>query len=283
MKSLRFQDIEIRENIVPENDTTTQFVCSGMQDFKQKFQDRTKEKISTVQSCVRLKDIDLWGDGTHYCHFRMIGCFSFGNNDYGEIVDVWLKILKELSMEPDEIHYHPESAHLPLIEHKGNYKIVEDTECVWTDGAIGGHCIEFYIRGIEIGNLVNTNGDSVDVGFGLERLVRISEEQSYGETEDLETFLTKCWDLNYCPGQKGINFTIRKVFRKWISQPSRNKNVVFQKWIDDHEKIVEDSIRQAAKLLKKPCHNDKTPEWWKSTTGYSKEELIQLVEKHNEK
>lgn len=254
-----------------------------MQDFKEKFINKTKEKISTVQSCVRLKDIDLWGDGTHYCHFRMLGCFSFGNNDYEQVFDMWLNILKELNLEPEEIHYHPDSGHSLFLFRKGNYKFVEDTDCIWTEGSIGGHCVEFYINGIEIGNLVNTNGDSVDVGFGLERLVKLMDkESSYAETEDLETFLTKCWDLQIGPGQKGIQFTIRKVFRKWLEQPNRKQEVCFQPWIDDHEKIMKDSIRQWLKLLHKPSHRDKSDEWWKNTTGFTREELSKKVGFTNE-
>jgi alanyl-tRNA synthetase len=269
----------IKENIIPEIDTTTQFVCSGMQDFKEKFRNKTKEKISTIQSCVRLKDIDLWGDGTHYCHFRMLGCFSFGNNDYEQVFDMWLNILKELNLEPEEIHYHPDSGHSLFLFQKGNYKFVEDIDCIWTEGSIGGHCVEFYINGIEIGNLVNTNGDSVDVGFGLERLVKLMDKKSssYTETEDLETFLTKCWNLQISPGQKGIHFTVRKVFRKWLEQPNRKQEVCFQPWIDNHEKIINDSIRQWLKLLHKPVHRDKNNEWWKNTTGFTREELAKKV------
>lgn len=265
---------------MPENDKTTYFICSGMQLFKSKFKEQTKEKISTLQSCVRTNDIDLWGDETHFCHFRMIGCFSFGNDDYPQVIDMWLLILKELNLFPEEVHIHPSSDHKKLVEHKGNYKIIEDEECVWSDGEIGGYCTEFYIQGIEIGNLVNTLGHSVDVGFGLERLAKLMGEQ-YPKTYDLEEFLKKCHEQNLSPGQKGIESVVRKVFRKWFKQPEKSLSLsnLLKDWILVEEKRKKETEKEALKLLK--TNRDKSDEWWKSTTGLSKQEVLEY-EKENQ-
>uniref|UniRef100_UPI0039C3A3FF hypothetical protein n=1 Tax=Pseudomonas aeruginosa TaxID=287 RepID=UPI0039C3A3FF len=58
------------------------------------------------------------------------------------------------------------------------YEVVDDLDCQWSDGEIGGYCSEVYWRGIEIGNLVNTLGTMTDVGFGFERLMMAIEGKS---------------------------------------------------------------------------------------------------------
>ena len=66
-----------------------------------------------------------------------------------------------------------------------HFTVVDDPECIWSDGLIGGYCCEMYVKDLEIGNLVHTLGHSVDVGFGLERLVQVLE----GKTRVHETSL----------------------------------------------------------------------------------------------
>jgi hypothetical protein len=247
-----------------------------MQNFKPKFQQKTKERISTIQSCIRTNDIDLWGDGTHLCFFRMVGCFSFGNkDDYSKVVDMWLSIIKEIGLEITTVHVHPNSDHRSLFENKGTYQIVDDQDCEWSDGNIGGYCSEFYVNDIEIGNLVNPMGDSVDVGFGLERICKLLGEY-YEPTYDLEQFLNHCWHHNICPGPKGRNHTVKKVLRKWLKEQSRNKNPVFKEWIPVEEKKMFDAISLGRRLLRKHFH--KSEDWWLSTTGLLPEE-VQIIKK----
>jgi hypothetical protein len=56
-----------------------------------------------------------------------------------------------------------------------------DSGCVWTDGNVGGFCSELFTPdGVEVGNLVNPLGHSIDVGFGYERILQVIEEITRG-------------------------------------------------------------------------------------------------------
>jgi len=249
-----------------------------MQNFKKKFQQKTGERLSTVQSCIRTNDIDLWGDGTHFCFFRMVGCFSFGNkDDYPKVVDMWLSIMVDVGLEITSVHVHPDSNHRKLFEgRERNYHIVDDTECIWSDGTVGGYCSEFYVGDVEIGNIVNPMGDSVDVGFGLERMCRLLGEQ-YEPTYDLEQFLEHCWKYQIKPGSKGKNHTVKKILRRWLRQPVRSTDVSFDEWILEEEKKMRESFRLGERVLRR--HLDKPDRWWLDTFGLLPEEVEELKQR----
>src|SRR5580658_9182607 len=75
-------------NVIPK-DKTTLFVCSGMQQVKDRFETPDGSKYGSIQSCVRTNDLELVGDGSHLTYFEMIGNFSFGGNDYELSVELW--------------------------------------------------------------------------------------------------------------------------------------------------------------------------------------------------
>lgn len=253
-----------------------------MQNFKPKFQQKTGERISTVQSCIRTNDIDLWGDGSHLCFFRMIGCFSFGNSeDYEKTCDAWLSIVKELGIELTSVHVHPDSNHRKFFEGKGSFRIVDDVDCIWSDGNIGGYCSEFFVGDLEIGNLVNPMGNSVDVGFGLERICKLLGE-SYEPTYDLEQFLEHCFDQGITPGHKERNHTVRKVLRLWMRQPEpKTKTMSFLEWVSPEEQKIDKSMRSGYMMLRK--HKDKPYDWWWNTIGLLPEEVDILKESKSHK
>lgn len=89
-------------------------------------------------------------------------------------MELWHSLMLNLGVKVDTVHVHPNSNHHNLWLKRG-YTIVDDPDCQWSDGNIGGFCCEMYSRGVEIGNLVNTLGNSTDVGFGWERLHMICE------------------------------------------------------------------------------------------------------------
>lgn len=253
-----------------------------MQNLKPKFEQKTKERLSTVQSCIRTNDIDLWGDGSHFCFFRMIGCFSFGNpEDYLKTCDAWLAIVEELGIKITSVHVHPDSGHRTIFEGKGDYQIVDDLECLWSDGKVGGYCSEFYVGGLEIGNLVNPMGDSVDVGFGLERMYRVLGE-NYDSLYDLEQFLEHCWKNKIEPGNKERNHTVRKILRLWLRQPDSNgKNTVFNEWVLSEKKKLDSSMRNGYGMLRK--HWNKSNECWYNSVGLLPEEVEILKKNRLEK
>ena len=72
----------VDRTIIPKDDDSTLFVCSGMQQVKRKFHDSEGDRHGSLQSCIRTDDIDLVGDGSNLTYFEMLGNFSFGGNDY---------------------------------------------------------------------------------------------------------------------------------------------------------------------------------------------------------
>lgn len=261
-----YESIKFNENVIPINDNSTQFICSGMQSYKHKFKEKTKERLSSIQSCIRTNDIDLWGDNSHFVFFKMIGCFSFGNiNDYEKAITIWLNIVDELGIKLTSIHIHPNSDHKKYFINK-NVNIIEDNECFWSDGDIGGYCSEFYVGDIEIGNLVNPMGDCVDVGFGLERIAKLLGE-TYHKTYDLEKFLQCVYKENIKPNNKGINYTVKKVMRLFIRNMENIniENFLFKEWIVEEKEKMNKSFIMGKRLVKR--HYNKSYEWWFDTVG----------------
>lgn len=121
------------------------------------------------QFCVRFNDLDNIGvTGRHYSGFMMLGMQVFNKpNDYiffkDEVVEFNYRWLTEfLEVDPEEITF------------------IED---VWCGGGNLGPCVEYFIGGLEVGNMVfieyKTYHDGsrekldvqvVDVGIGLERI-----------------------------------------------------------------------------------------------------------------
>lgn len=270
----------IHDNIVP-NDDTTLFICSGMQQFKSRFRNPDGSHYSSIQSCIRTNDLDLVGDGTHLTSFQMVGNFSFGGNDYSQSVDTWKHILSDLSIPIHEVHIHPSS---DLHKHWLGYNIVDDPECVWSDGDIGGYCCEIYTNGLEIGNLVNPLGHSVDVGFGFERMLQILEGKNrVDETSLFDQTLSPVVRDHYrtlllmkkngiVPGPKGREFICKKLVRKVLGQPLPE----ISDWIEEEQRLKDRRMTIARKQWSKPKNKDKPISWWYDTLGVTPEELMEM-------
>lgn len=157
-------------------DDTTIFTTSGMQHFKTKYSDNDfKGTLSNIQKCLRLNDLEEIGDGTHFLNFEMIGLFSFRELSLKYTIDFMIYFLNKIGLKPDYITIHPDKYNeWKYLYKEYSFEIRKDSECIWSDGSIGGYCTEFYINDIEIGNIVNTLGNCIDVGFGLERLLQVS-------------------------------------------------------------------------------------------------------------
>lgn len=156
-------------------DNTTLFCTSGMHHFKNQFSDLNfHDTFSNIQSCLRLNDLDEIGDGTHYLVFHMLGLFSFRQWSLPQTIDFWMSFLESINLLPHYVTIHPDKYH-DWKSFYSNYKvdIKEDNECIWQDGQIGGYCTEFYHNDVEIGNIVNTLGTCIDVGFGGERILNL--------------------------------------------------------------------------------------------------------------
>lgn len=275
----------IDQNIIPD-DQTTLFVCSGMQRVKEKFIVPDKSKHASLQSCIRMNDLDLVGDGTHLTYFEMLGNFSFGNNDYELSIEMWHSLLLDLNIKVDNIHVHPTQLNHKVFWQKYGYDIIDDLECVWSDGDIGGYCCEVYSRGLEIGNLVNTLEHSTDVGFGWERLHLIVENkhriqdtslfiQHHPIVSDHMRTLEILYKNDIQPGNKGRNYVCKKLLRRIIPYLNGHEKFIFNEWLEDQKDKLVIALNRAKKMLRK--HKDKSIEWWYETCGVFPEELKQIL------
>lgn len=122
------------------------------------------------QTCLRFKDIENVGvTGRHFSSFCMIGQHSIPNGKgywKDECVDLDFRLLTE-----------------PFGINKNEIVFVED---VWAGGGSFGSSLEFYVRGLELGNAVFTEFQGelgnhttldqriIDMGAGLERFAWIT-------------------------------------------------------------------------------------------------------------
>src|SRR5262249_44745972 len=153
--------------------------------------------------------------------------------------EMWTRILCDLEVEVDPIHVHPDRTdHLDVWRELG-HEVVDDPECIWSDGQIGGHCCEVYVRGVEIGNLVNPLGHSTDVGFGWERLLMVLENRNRVDetslfdqrldpvTRDHVRTLSLFHQNGIRPGGKGRNSVCRRLLRRVL-----HRTVGDQPWVE---------------------------------------------------
>ncbi|VVC04074.1 Alanine--tRNA ligase [Candidatus Bilamarchaeum dharawalense] len=131
------------------------------------------------QPCIRFSDISNVGvSGRHYTNFVMIGQHAFNTKKTGnfywkeEALTHDLNYLKALGIPEEEIVFQ---------------------EDVWAGGGNFGPCIEYFVRGLELGNCVfmqyavtpkgpkELNTKVIDMGAGLSRLAWITsgEPTSY--------------------------------------------------------------------------------------------------------
>lgn len=260
-------------------DETTLFTTSGMQKRKLQFSDPTmgRTTLCDSQRCLRLNDLDEIGDGTHFLDFYMLGLFSFRHWSMKEGVDFWMRFLTSINVLPDTVTIHPDMQHHRHLYKDYDVTILEDDECIWSDGNIGGYCTEFYKNGVEIGNIVNPNGDSLDCGFGLERVSSFIpnfqvEEPTKGNVlvRTIELLISE----GIVPSNTKHGYVLRKLIRKCFKEGI----VLFDSTVvsDEHIKYLR-VIRDIPKILKK--FPDKTPEFYYDTFGIDKELLVDFLVK----
>jgi alanyl-tRNA synthetase len=268
-------------NVVP-NDDTTLFVCSGMQPLKNRFRTLDGGNFGSLQSCVRTNDLELVGDGSHLTHFEMLGNFSFKGIGYSRSVEMWHQIHLDLVLPVSEIHVHPsQGGHRRLWENLG-YKTVDDPECVWSDGDIGGYCCEIYVGGLEVGNLVNPLGHSTDVGYGWERLHMVVENQQRIDLTSL--FDQNCHPVvadhsrtirllrqnDIVPGAKGREYICRRLLRRMLPLVE-SEHFDFQDWLDEERLRRDKQLIQAKRCFRR--HRHQSESWWWDTFGILPEEM----------
>lgn len=252
-----------------------------MQQHKQRFYTKDKTRLSSVQSCIRTDDIDLIGDGQHLTYFEMVGNFSFGNDDYDKAVYLWHLILKDMQVPVTHVTCHPDRADHQKLWSRLGYRIQLDGECQWSDGCIGGHCCEVFCDDLEIGNLVNPLDDSVDVGFGLERLIQVIEgKKNVDETSVFDQTLSRVGrdhiralrimrENGIKPGSKNKESICRKILRRFMQYEIHNEE--FSDWIKSEENLLE---QKRIKIERNINNLDSKPlSWWYETHGITEGDI----------
>ena len=261
-KGIPFQ---LDDKVSPYDDSTL-FCPAGMQQFKPLFSSNETGTLANIQSCLRLNDLDEIGDGTHFLHFRMMGLFSFREMTLQTAVDFWMEFVEQvLCLNVEYVTIHPDKmvewTHL-YSEH--DVEVREDDECIWTDGEIGGYCTEFYHDDVEIGNIVNTLGTCIDVGFGLERLDALTNGQREFTKEDiLKDAVVKMLESGYYPSNKEQGYVLRKLLRElyFLSADWDNEHYLAEQVRQD--KNVERYEREKTKKK----NQGKSKEWYWDTLG----------------
>lgn len=194
-----------------------------MQHFKQLYSDPNYfNTLGNIQRCLRLNDLNEVGDGSHYLDFEMIGLFSFRQWSLKQSIDFFMSFLTKLNIKPDYITIHPDKFdEWSKFYSEYNIPLIKETECLWSDGNIGGYCTEFFKDNIEIGNIVNPLGDCIDVGFGLERLILVHNGQININRLDIlerccQTMITSGIQL----GNKKESFILKKIITTCIMEGS---------------------------------------------------------------
>ena len=147
--------------------------------------------------------------------------------------------------------------------------------------ALPGSCV-FTQSGVEVGNLVNPMGHSIDVGFGYERMLQAMEGKTRIEATELfdqsldpisrdhVRTLTVFHQQGITPGNRGRNYVCRRLIRRFI-RLNGEVEVPFQDWLHGERIQMEQSIRDARRHRRK---NGVRPDsfYW-DTFGVLPEEL----------
>ena len=258
------------DDSVKSYDETTLFCPAGMQQFKDKFKNPDNTTIANIQSCIRLNDLEEIGDGTHMLHFKMIGLFSFGKMTLNEAVDFWVDFIKGcLGIEIDYVTIHPDKFDTwKWLYERHHIPIKLDSECIWSDGEMGGYCTEFYHDDIEIGNIVNTMDKFIDVGFGFSRLNDIiNGKNKLTKNDILVDAINKIIESGFKPGPQKQGYILRKLLRQLYLGGGSIEHPFFTKEIERQEKA------KARYERLKDKHSDKSKEWWFDTHGIDLDEM----------
>lgn len=238
-----------------------------MQQYKKLFNDDSYHNtFSNIQKCLRLNDWDEIGDSTHLLTFEMIGLFSFQEWTLQKSVDFMWHFLQKLNITPDYVTIHPDKYNeWKYFYDKHNIEIRHDPECIWSDGNIKGYCTEFYKNDVEIGNIVNTLNRSIDIGFGLERLIQVSgtELKKYTKLEVLENTYYQLKKDGFEIGHNNQGHFYKKIIIESIMNGSK---------IDDENflSIRKNIIKNYTMYIKRkdtPRYKDKDKHYWLSSTG----------------
>jgi len=208
------------------------------------------------------------GDGTHLGLFNMMGTFSFCHWSVQQTIDFWMIFLtKYLDIKVDYVTIHPD---VQEWKHFYSVEVRTDPECKWTDGKIGGYCTEFYVGGVEVGNIVNPLGNCIDVGFGMERLeLIINPSEPKSKEQSLIDVITKIIDGGYVPSHKQQGYVLKRLLKTLYKMNGSMPHPFFQQERERQLRMKE----RYQKLL--PKNSNMSNEWWYSTHGIEPDLITQ--------
>lgn len=239
-----------------------------MQQYKELYSDITYHNTFTnIQQCLRINDLDEIGDGTHFLCFEMIGIYSFREWSLQQTIDFMYSFLLKLNIIPDYVTIHPDKyIEWNYLYDKYDIEIRQDSECIWSDGNIGGYCTEFYKNEVEIGNIVNTMGTCIDVGFGLERLLEVTGSLTKkNKLQILEDTCLLLLNSGISIGNNKQEYILKKLITESIFEGSNINNKEF-------EHIRNNQKRAYEVYLRKRNHKrfiEKDEQFWLDTYGFN--------------
>lgn len=260
----------LQEQSVKPYDETTLFCPAGMQQFKSFFKNGDyKNTIANVQPCIRMNDFDEIGDLTHLLYFNMIGLFSFRQMTIEGAITFWVEFLRKINLSPDYVTIHTNRKEWAKFYNLLGISDVrfDDESCTWSDGDIGGYCTEFFINGVEIGNIVNPLDNCIDVGFGLERLEMFVNDRKVTKADTLKETAIKIIESGYKPSNLKQGYVLRKILREIYNMGESIDHEFFTQEVERQKTIKE----KYDKLKHK--HLNKSKAWWFDTHGINLDEI----------
>jgi alanyl-tRNA synthetase len=261
---------ETHLSVLPPDDTTL-FTTSGMQKHKPSFRDTSLSgrTVADVQRCLRLNDLAEIDDDHHHLVFHMMGLFSFRDWTVPQAIAFWHGYLRQIGVPLTHVTVHPDCLDEWSEWHRPyGLPVLPDTDCLWSDGGMGGYSTEFYVGHVEVGNIVNPLGTCIDVGFGLERLEQVTgRPRNLTGLERLRYTLDVLASSSVRPGPKGQGYVMRRLLRTL-----RERGGTWDHPLFEAERLRYDKQRQLYERMKRR-HPDKDASWWWDTLGIDLTEL----------
>lgn len=254
-------------SLAPPDDSTL-FCIAGMQRYKELFRDPShRGTLANVQRCLRLDDLDELGDGHHWLSFDMLGLFSFHSWSLERAIDFWWAFLDRIGIAPDVVTIHPDRASWARHHAGRGATIQADAGCTWSDGDVSGYCTEFFVGGVELGNVVNPLGDCIDAGFGLERLALVLGQPPPEPGLALLEATQRLIDEGFMPSNKRQGYVLRRLLRRLVREGIGLEHPLW------HAEAARQARLQERYARLRQRHPDHSAQWWWQTHGIDLDEV----------